>query len=388
MSLTLITNVEVYAPEHLGKCDVLLGGGEIVSIADSLNCDSLDLQRIDGKNKILLPGLVDCLAHISGGGGEGGYHTRTPEMPASEAIKAGVTSLVAALGTDAITRSLEDMLAKVKALKHIGLSVYAYTGNYHIPVTTITCDVTKDIVLIEEFIGVGEVAIADHRSSQPSTQQLAQVAAAARVGGMLSGKAGVVLVHVGPGKSRLKLLHDVVNHSDIPSYQFHPTHINRDQDLLDAGIEWAKVGGSIDMTTSTNQHFIDEGEIPAAQAVIKAIEAGVAINKISLSSDANASLPVFDSHGKLVGLEVGRMQSLYDCFKELVIKHQLPIETAIQVVSTSPADILQLKAGRIKEGEAADVLLIDKSSLTLEHVFAKGKHLLAEGELNVDLPFE
>ena len=64
------------------------------------------------------------------------------------------------------------------------------------------CIILINIMYIEEFIGVGEVAISDHRSSQPTVQQLAELAAEAKVAGMLSGKKGTVSIHVGPVDSQ------------------------------------------------------------------------------------------------------------------------------------------------------------------------------------------
>ena len=187
-------------------------------------------------------------------------------MNVSEAIVGGVTTVIGVLGTDSITRSLENLLAKSYALEEQGISVFSYTGSYHLPAVTITESVTKDIMLIDKFIGIGEVAIADHRGSQLSVQELAKAASEARVGGMLSGKVGIVSIHVGDGERGLSLLHQVAEETDIPLAQFYPTHINRTAKLLEQGIELAKAGGYIDFTTSTNEQILASGEVKAAEA--------------------------------------------------------------------------------------------------------------------------
>jgi beta-aspartyl-dipeptidase (metallo-type) len=97
--------------------------------------------------------------HITGGGGEGGFHTRTPEMRLTDATKAGVTTVIAALGTDATTRSLADLVAKCRALDTEGISAFCYSGSYQYPIRTYTGNLTDDIVMIDKIIGVGEVAI-------------------------------------------------------------------------------------------------------------------------------------------------------------------------------------------------------------------------------------
>ena len=385
----LIKGATVFAPEALGQCDILVAGQQIQKIAPSIEISGDDVTEIDASNCIAMPGMVDTLVHFSGGGGEGGFHTRTPEMTLTEATLAGVTTVIGALGTDATTRSHADLLAKARGLENEGLSTYCYTGSYHVPARTVTGSVMDDIILIDKFIGIGEVAIADHRSSQPNAQELARIAADARVGGMLSGKSGVVSIHVGDADEMLSLLHSVASQSDIPTTQFYPTHMNRNTDLLQAGIEWTKVGGYIDFTTSTNANFIAEGEVPAAQAIAECLRAGVPVSKMTMSSDGNASLPVFDDKGQLVGLEVGRVKSLHDSFKALSHEHTVNMSDAVSVVSTTPADILGLKQkGRLQPALDADITLLNAETLDVVSVFAKGSLMVHDGKAIVKGTFE
>jgi beta-aspartyl-dipeptidase (metallo-type) len=386
MKLTLITDVDTYAPEPLGQCDILLDSQCIIALVPANSepglraFDKRYCQTLDGNNHIAIPGLVDSLVHISGGGGEGGYHTRTPQMRLTDATLAGVTTVVGALGTDAVTRTLSDMLAKAKALNHYGLNAFIHTGSYHLPAVTITGDISADLVHIDEIIGLGEVAICDHRGAQLDYAQLAKAAASTRVGGMLAGKGGTVSIHVGDGASRLDLLHEVVARTDIPASQFYPTHMNRNQVLLDAGIEWCRQGGVIDMTTSTNAHFIAQGEIPAAAAIAYCLAEGIGTHHLTMSSDGNASLPVFDDAGVLIGLEVGQVSSLHDAFVALVQTHQVPLQDALAVVTASPADALRLgHKGRLRNGSDADVVLLDKASLAVCEVFSRGQHMVSKG---------
>lgn len=391
--LTLITNVELYAPQSMGEVDVLIADKRIAAIDSDLknkiNIDSSLMETIDGRGKLMFPGLVDSLVHISGGGGEGGFHTRTPQMNLTDATMGGVTTLVGVLGTDATTRTLSDLLAKAHALETEGISTYCHTGSYQLPARTVLDNVTDDIILIDKFIGIGEIAIADHRSSQLRSSELMRVASEARVGGMISGKAGIVSIHVGDSDSMLYLLHESIDRSDLPVTQFYPTHINRNASLLEAGMQWAKQGGYIDFTSSTNQKFIDEGEVPAAKALADCLDAGIAVSQLTMSSDGNASLPVFSKSGELVGLEVGRVGSLYEAFQEAVLEHGVGIVDAISSVTLSPANLLKLKhKGRISLGADADFVLATKDRLLLEQVYAKGQCMVRGGEAIVKGTFE
>ena len=121
--------------------------------------------------------------------------------------------------------------------------------------TTLTGSILDDLVLIDKIVGVGEIAVSDHRSSQPTFDELARIAAAARVGGMLSGKAGIVNVHMGDGERMLSLIERILAETEIPAKHFVPTHVNRNNQLFAAAIVYAKqddgTGRYIDLTTSS-----------------------------------------------------------------------------------------------------------------------------------------
>jgi beta-aspartyl-dipeptidase (metallo-type) len=53
-------------------------------------------------------------------------------------------------------------------LQREGITAYIMVGSYQFPPATITGSLRKDIALIPNVIGVGEIAISDHRSTQPS----------------------------------------------------------------------------------------------------------------------------------------------------------------------------------------------------------------------------
>ena len=82
--------------------------------------------------------------------------------------------------------------------------------------------------MIQEIIGTGEIAISDHRSSQPTFEEFTRVAADTRLGGVLSGKAGIINVHLGDGSRGMELINRVIDETEIPASQFLPTYLNFD----------------------------------------------------------------------------------------------------------------------------------------------------------------
>lgn len=382
-AIILLKNAEIISPAPLGRQDLVIAGRTIAAIGENFNLASsnLPVTVIDCSDFYLTPGFVDSLVHFIGGGGEGGFATRTPEMQLTDATLAGVTTAVGVLGTDATTRTLTNLLAKAHALEIEGISTYCHTGSYEIPCRTLTGSITDDLILIDKIIGVGEIAISDHRSSQPTTEEIRKVAAAARVGGMLAGKGGIVSVHVGAGERILQPLYQAVAGTELRVKQFYPTHMNRNRRVFEAGIEFARKGGVIDFTTSTTAYDLKHGEVAAAAALAEALYLGIAPMQLTLSSDGNASLPLYNEEGELQGLQVGQVQSLYQCFRDAVQQHQVALTNAVTSVTAAPAAILGLKQkGNIGLGLDADMLLIRRDDLQLHSVFAKGQQLVENGK--------
>lgn len=106
--LLLIKNGNLYAPAARGKSSILVGGGAIISIMrDEFpieNLTGLGVRVVDAAGGYVVPGLVDIHVHVTGGGGEMGPASRTPEGTLGELLDAGITTLVGVLGTDCVSR--------------------------------------------------------------------------------------------------------------------------------------------------------------------------------------------------------------------------------------------------------------------------------------------
>ncbi|SRR6056297_244835 len=379
MLIKLITKAKVYAPENMGEMDILIAGGKIAEVERDLSpWKAIEgVEVLDGSGCIAIPGLIDGHVHVLGGGGEGGFTSRTRELEASDIVSSGVTTLVGCLGTDSTGRSMENLIAKIKELKESGLSAYAYTGSYRVPVKTLSGSIERDLVFIEEIIGVGEVAVSDHRSSQPTMRELARIAADAHVAGMLSGKAGIVNLHIGDGKNGLGILSEILNETDLPIGQLYPTHTNRSEKVFMQAVEYALKGGRVDMTASTTEHFIRGGEVPCAKALARMLDAGVPIENITFTSDGGGSLPMFDEKGAYEGMSSAKVSSLIEAVLTATGEEGVPFEQAVRVATSNPARILKLKGkGEIKKGFDADLLILDKKDFSVKTVISNGDVLL------------
>lgn len=375
--MILIKNIDIYSPKYIGKKDVFISGGKIVLIDNNIDFNNDKIKVIDGTDKILTPGFIDQHVHITGGGGEGSFKTRAPEITLTKLTKAGITTVVGLLGTDGTTRSVENLVAKAKALKEEGISVYAHTGSYEYPTITITGSIKRDIAFIDEIIGV-KLALSDHRAPNVSNDELKRVASDARVAGMLSGKAGIVVLHMGDGKLGLSPVNEILEETEIPIKTIRPTHVNRREELLLEAFDYAKRGGRIDLTCGMKKN------LEPRNCIKRAIENNVPIENITISSDGYGSWSTYDEAGNLLKMGVSSVKSLHDEFKYMIKELEFDIEDALIFVTSNVAEGLEIypKKGCISENSDADILLMDKN-LEIDTVIANGKLMIENKKIIV-----
>lgn len=373
--MLLLKNAQVYTPASIGEKDILIAGGQIAAIAGDLAPQLPDLQVIDARGKKVVPGFLDQHVHIIGGGGEGGLHTRVPELMLSSAVRSGVTTLVGLLGTDGITRSVENLVAKAKALTNEGITAYCLTSAYQYPPITLTGSVMRDIVFISEVIGC-KLAISDHRGSHPTREEIIRLASDIRMAALVSGKPGVLHLHTGAAPEGIEPIMDIVRTTDIPVFHFRPTHMGRRPDQV---IEFTKMGGYADITVKE--------DTPAS---FHRLLAEAAADHITLSSDSNGSMPKWDAKREhMVGMGVGWIGDLYDTVRRMVVEEHIPLETALPFITKNVAEALMLypKKGAVEVGSDADLVLLDQD-LEIDGVIAKGRCLMLGKDLLVKGTFE
>ena len=386
----LIRSAEVYAPEPLGRKDVLIGFGKILKIGDRLaeEYGGLEVEVLDVDGCILTPGFVDQHVHVIGAGGEAGFFSRTPEMQVSAIVRHGITTVVGLHGTDGTARNIEALYAKVCALEQEGITARMLTGSFEMPSATLTGSVRRDMIFIDKVIGA-KTAVSDRRSSQPSRSDIEKLLAQAYTGGLVSGKRGYTHFHMGVGRRRLDMLADIIRETEIPPYLIIPTHVNRDEALFVQAMELAKMGAVIDITSGIAPEYGFEGTIKPSDAIRRCLENGVDIRNVTMSSDANGSMAVYDAEGRFVGLCVTTVETMHKEFRDLARTKEMPLETALRPVTSSPAAAIGMypAKGCVREGSDADLIIMDKD-LSILKVFAMGKLAADGGEALLKGAFE
>jgi beta-aspartyl-dipeptidase (metallo-type) len=383
----LLRNGEVYAPEPRGLQDLVVAGDRIVWMGDGLPAlpPRLEVQETDLAGRRVVPGFIDGHAHLTGGGGEAGPHTRVPPLAPSALALAGVTTAVGVLGTDDVTRSTAELVVTARGLTQLGLTAYCHTGGYHLPPSTLTGSVRGDIALVDAIIGIGEIAISDHRSSQPTLDELLRLASEAHVAGLMSGKAGILHLHVGDGPRGLDLVREALDRSEIPARVFNPTHVNRRRGLFEEALELADRGVTIDVTAFP----VTDGETAwtAGDALVQYWDAGLPLERITVSSDGGGCLPAFDADGRVTGFDVGSPATLSATLARLLAEGHA-LEQALPAFTANPAGLLRLATkGRIGVGMDADLLVLNATG-GIDDVMARGRWQVRQGRAVAPGPFE
>ncbi|HET6564769.1 MAG TPA: beta-aspartyl-peptidase [Xanthomonadales bacterium] len=378
--LILIKNAEIYTPDYFGRGCVLVAGGKVVYLgsAEPEPSPLLDCEVVDLEGAALVPGFIDGHVHITGGGGEDGFATQAPSVPLSQFTRHGVTSVVGLLGTDDVTRSTSNVLARVYALRAEGLSAWCWTGGYHVPPTTFSGSVSRDVVNIEAIIGLGELAISDHRSSQPTYDELLRLASEVHVAGLLTRKAGVLHLHLGDGQRGLELVRRALAESELPPRVFHPTHVNRNKALFDEACELARQGVTIDVTAFPVDPLEDAWS--AADAWERYHQGGGPAAQFTISSDGGGCLPTFNAQGELVRMEFASSAGLPETLQDL---HQRghALQDTLPAMTRNVARLLRLRSkGQIAVGLDADLVVLD-GACQVRDVLALGQWMVRAGEV-------
>jgi beta-aspartyl-dipeptidase (metallo-type) len=379
--LKLIKNTELYAPKYLGRKDILLAGEKIVAIADNLDHIKKEAEVWDAKGKIVTPGLIDQHIHVIGAGGKDGFASMTPEVNISDLIKCGTTTVSSLLGTDGKARNIRTLYSKVKALDQEGISAFMLCGYYGLDSVTITDDIQSDMIFIDKVLGC-KIAISDIRSSYPTAVELLRKLRDVRVGGMVGNKKGILHVHLGDLETKMDVLFELVNKYQFPIEHISPTHVGRTKALFDQAIEFAKLGGIIDITTGASQYTAPY------KSVLYALEKGVNIDFMTFSSDGHAGLTKFDTNKNPIGIKAAPLDKNLSEVVALIKEGKIPIEEAFKLITTNPARNLGLKhKGKIAVGFDADLCCFSED-LKLTDVFAKGQQMMDSGTVLVKGNFE
>lgn len=383
MNIAIIRNANIYAPDPLGNGDILIVNDKIAAIGPNLTLPDWahDPVELDAEGHMVTPGLIDGHVHITGGGGEAGFNTQVPPLPLSVPVTGGVTTIGGLLGTDSVTRHVDNVLAKACSLEEEGLSTFIMTGGYPLPSPTLTGSVQRDFACVHKVRGA-KVAIADHRVAPVTAQQLAALATDARVGGMLRGIVGMLVIHIGASAEGLSRIFEALEQCPYLGRHIIATHINRSPLAFSQSEELARKGGFMDISSGLNEQTLGPDCLKPSTAIARAVKDGVPVEHILMSSDGYGSAARYDDNGNVDGLVASDLHTLANEFRDLVLTENMAVETALLPVTRNVAKAFSLypTKGELAPGNDADILIWD-TELRPYSLFARGMLMMCEGNL-------
>ena len=279
---------------------------------------------------------------------------------------------VGLLGTDGFVKTLPQLYAKTKALCQDGISAYMLTGYYGLPTPTITSSIAEDLIYLDRCIGC-KIAMSDDRSSHPTKQELLRIIQQVRLGGFTSAKGGIMHVHLGALPTGIDLLLEIAReYPSLISY-ISPTHMGRTHELFLQAIDFARLGGMIDISTGGTKYC------EPYLSVLEGLEAGIDIHQMTFSSDGNAGVRRRNAE---TGEDTYLVAPLHKNLEQVVClirEAGLSPADAFSLITTNPARNMHLTGkGRIAEGGDADITLFD-DQWKLQGVWARGVEMMREG---------
>jgi beta-aspartyl-dipeptidase (metallo-type) len=212
------------------------------------------------------------------------------------------------------------------------------------------------------------------------------LAGEAHVAGLMTGKAGLLHLHLGDGERGLALVRQALDESELPARVFHPTHVNRNKTLFEEACALvANQGCTVDLTAFPGS-CVEPGW-SAAEAVLRYRHGGLADDKLTISSDGGGCLPTFNDAGEVQSMGIGSSHTLLETVRRLAAE-SLNLEQILPYFTKNVATLMRLQGkGVIAQGMDADLLVLDKEFAVLQ-LMVGGRWHIRNGQQQVRGSFE
>lgn len=405
MNVTLIKNGRVIDPES-GRdevTDILIKKGVIEKIGAVEKTEEMEL--IDAKNKVVIPGLVDLHVHLRD---FEQADKETIESGTRAALKGGVTTVLAMPNTKPPLDSGESIRAyqqKIRETSHINVLVAGaittgLNGKELAPleeypqlgirfITDDGFDVEDENLLEEAYqkakelglvvmthpeihsiapngvLNEGEISRSLGLPGQPNEKEYKAIERGLRLAKKTGARAH--FTHISTRQS-VELIRRAKNESDQISCDVTPHHFSLTQEVALEQGSFAKV----------NPPLRTEDD---RQALIKGIKDGT-IDAIATDhaphTEKDKTKDVATSAFGISQIETSLATSL----TELHLKQGIPLMKVIEMMTVLPSRLLGEKKGNLQEGMKADIVILDletERSVNLDSFLSKGHNTPFQG---------
>ena len=385
MRTTAFLNARLVDPEsgYDGPGEIIVQDGQIAEVVRAMRLEGLssEIERVDCQGAVLAPGLIDLRVKT----GEPGAETKeTLKSAARAAAAGGVTTMVLQPDTDPAIDEPAMVDFILRRARDIGL-VHVYPAG----AATKGLNGTEmaEIGLMHEagarYITNADRPIADSRvlrrvmayangfgalvAHRPADPHLTEGAAATE--SELSGRLGIP---AGPAIAERIMLERDLALAELTGARLLVDQVTT-ADSLEALARAKAKGLKVQATCSINHLSFNELDIGdyrtfyklspplRAEADRQALIDGLTSGMIDIVVSAHAPAPAEDKRLPYDEAAPGAV-GLETLLAALLILHherQVPLPQLLRPVTTAPADLLGLRAGRLARGAPADLVLFD-----------------------------
>ncbi len=386
MSLTILRGGTALLPSGWQRADVWLSPGGVVRIdaGDLADTTFGAVVELDCTDRWIVPGFLDGHLHLLGGGGGGGYATRIPELPVDAVLEAGITTCVAMPGVDNVTRSLRGLIAAARSFTGQGVRSFAMTGGFMWPPATLTGGIRDDLHLVPDLVGV-KIALGEHLATAPSLDELVTLLRELGWVSRMTGKAALLHVHLGTLPAPAGSLRVAIERAETDPSHVQVTHPNYTAAALEAALELGALGCRVDVNPLLHPGRV-AGSIAPAETVRELLAASIPLERLTMSSDGNASVPrpLPDGTIEPFSHQLGLLPAVHD----VSAGAGLTFEEALALITTNPARALQRPdLGLLEIGGAADAVVLDPTRTSVELVVSDAVVRVRDGVATHPSPF-
>lgn len=377
---TLIKGAFVYAGAGFSKLDVLITDGKINTLGTSISTNGVDAVFY-AQDKYLIPGFVDVHVHLR----EPGFsYKETIKTGTLAAAKGGYTAVCAMPNINPVPDSVENIKTELDLIKKDAvINVYPFasiTKGRKGGGELVDFDALKDYAVGFSDDGTGVQDEQDMRLAMEQCAKIGKVISAhCEVNDLLHGG----YIHDGEyckahghkgicSASEYEQIERDCKLAEETGVRYHVCHIST-KESVDI-IRKAKARG-VNVTCETGPHYLtmcdkdlqEDGRFKMnpplrSEEDKQALLQGILDGTIDVIATDHAPHSAEEKSKGLAGSAmgvVGLETSFAVLYTKLVKSGFITLEKLIELMSVNPRKIFDLPGGEIKEGEVADLALLD-----------------------------
>jgi dihydroorotase len=376
----LVKDALVFAGDRFVKNDVLIKNSLINTIGTSISKNGVD-RVFNAQGKYLIPGFVDVHVHLR----EPGFsYKETIKTGTMAAAKAGYTAVCPMPNINPVPDSVENIKTEIDIIdKDAVINVYPFasiTKGRQGKGELVDFDSLKDLAVGFSDDGTGVQGEDDMKKAMTECAKLNKIISAhCEVNSLLNGG----YIHDGEyckahghkgicSASEYEQIERDCRLAEITGCQYHVCHIST-KESVDI-IRKAKARG-VNVTCETGPHYLtmcdmdlqEDGRFKMnpplrSQEDKQALIEGIVDGTIDVIATDHAPHSAEEKSKGLAGSAMGvvGLETAFSVlYTKLVKTGVITLEKLINLMSVKPREIFSLGSGQIKEGEIADLALLD-----------------------------